>query len=66
MKLFNSLPTGFKRLLVVGYLALVTYAIIDDTAPDYREKAVIGLLVSAEYWGAVLIILWVINGFRNK
>jgi len=58
---------GWLRLLLVGYLVVLAFAFHDTlTTPHIGDILLVVFLASVEYWGAVVILTWLINGFRKK
>lgn len=62
---YNRLPTGFKRLILVGFLGFIIYvAFTLQSTWGLVEKLLFLLIVAVIYWVAALILAWIIDAFR--
>lgn len=70
IKTYKQLKLGQKRLILVlsiVFALLISYLadnreFLDFDDPDFYKPLIIGWII---YWPIVLIILWVIEGFKN-
>lgn len=59
--LILSLPTGIKRLLLVGMIVPIWAGLME------KYETVLAVMVfTSIYWISVIVVVWVIDGFRGS
>jgi hypothetical protein len=62
---YKNLPIGWKRVITIGHIGVLIYALNDSWSNPIPDKLFVVGIVSLEYWIAVLLIVWVVDGFKR-